>query len=68
MSDYRQQILEAKTGDIIPIVREIDIDCPVEFFAKLSDYGRAENCLLLESKDHLNYGRGWSLRQHIGLK
>lgn len=54
MSDYRQQILDAKAGDIIPIVREIEIDCPVEYFAKLSDYGRAENCLLLESKDHLD--------------
>ncbi|MBW8017187.1 MAG: anthranilate synthase component 1 [Planctomycetes bacterium] len=54
MSDYREQILEANAGDIIPIVRDIDIDCPVEFFAKLSDYGRAENSCLFESKDHLD--------------
>lgn len=61
MSDYRQQILEANAGDIIPIVREIDIDCPVEFFARLSDYGRTENCCLFESKDHLDkegHGQG----------
>ena len=59
MSDYRQQILDAKAGDIIPIVRQIDFDCPVDFFARLSDYGRKKDCCLLESKDHLDKeGRG----------
>jgi len=26
---------------------------PVDFFARLSDYGRAKNCCLLESREHL---------------
>ncbi len=40
-------------GQIVPLVREIDIDEPVDFFARLSDYGRKKHCCLLESKDHL---------------
>ncbi len=54
MSDFRKQVYEAKPGEIIPAVREIDISCPMEFFAKLSDYGRKEHSCLLESKDHLD--------------
>ena len=53
MDDYRQIILGAKPGQIIPIVKQIDMDEPVDFFAKLSDYGRAKNCALLEASDYL---------------
>ena len=53
MNDYRQIILGAKPDQIVPIVKQIDIDEPVEFFAKLSDYGRAKNCCLLEATDYL---------------
>jgi anthranilate synthase component 1 len=53
MDDYRQVILGARPGQIVPIVKEIDIDEPVDFFARLSDYGRAKNCCLLEASDHL---------------
>ncbi len=53
MDDYRQIILNAKAGQIVPIVKEIDIDEPVDFFAKLSDYGRAKNCALFEASDYL---------------
>ena len=38
------------------MVREIDITCPVEFFARLSDYGRKKHCCLLESRDYLTEG------------
>ncbi|MGB8227292.1 MAG: anthranilate synthase component 1 [Sedimentisphaerales bacterium] len=51
--ELNQKIYEAKTGQIIPLVRQIDIAEPVDFFAKLSDYGRKQHCCLLESKDHL---------------
>ncbi len=54
MDNYRQIIKDAQPGQIIPLVKEIDIDCPVEFFAKLSDYGRAKDCCLFESRDHLS--------------
>ncbi|MCP4607879.1 MAG: anthranilate synthase component 1 [Planctomycetes bacterium] len=54
MEDYRKIINEAKPGQIVPIVKEIDIDEPVDFFAKLSDYGRAQNCCLLEATDYLS--------------
>ena len=53
MEDYRQIINSAKPGQIIPIVKQINISEPVDFFAKLSNYGRAKNCCLFESKDHL---------------
>ncbi len=53
MKDYKQIIENAKPGQIIPVVKQIDIDDPMEFFAKISDYGRAQNCCLFESKEHL---------------
>ncbi len=53
MEDYRQIILGAKPGQIVPIVRQIDMDDPVDFFARLSDYGRARNCCLFESREYL---------------
>ena len=53
MEDYRQIILNARAGEIVPIVKEIDIAEPVDFFARLSDYGRAKNCCLFEASDYL---------------
>ncbi len=54
MEDYRQIIDGARPGQIVPVVKEIDISDPVDFFARLSDYGRAENCCLLEARDYLS--------------
>ena len=49
--DY-QKVKEAKNGQIITLYKELDsVPDPVEYFAKLSDYGRKNNCLLLESAD-----------------
>ena len=53
MEDYRQIILDARPGQIVPIVKRIDIKEPVDFFAKLSNHGRAKNCCLFESREHL---------------
>jgi len=53
MDDYRQIILSAKPGQVVPVVKEIDMNDPVDFFAKLSDYGRAKNCCLFESREYL---------------
>ncbi|HNS21514.1 MAG TPA: anthranilate synthase component 1 [Sedimentisphaerales bacterium] len=53
MEDYRQIIENAEPGQIIPIVKRIDVDDPLAFFAKLTDYGRAKNCCLLESREYL---------------
>jgi len=53
MENYRQIIHSAKPGQIIPIVKQMDMAEPVDFFARLSDYGRAKNCCLFESKEHL---------------
>ncbi len=54
MDDYRQIIHSAEPGQVVPIVKEIDIDEPVDFFARLSDYGRAQNCCLFEASDYLS--------------
>jgi len=53
MEDYRQIISSAKPGEIIPIVKQMTIDDPVDFFAKVSDYGRSANSCLFESKEYL---------------
>jgi len=53
MDDYREIILGAEPGQIVPIVKQIDMDDPMDFFAKLSDYGRAKNCCLFESREYL---------------
>ena len=53
MEDYKQIILNAQPGQIIPIVKQIDISDPMDFFAKISDYGRSQNCCLFESREYL---------------
>ncbi|HSW00333.1 MAG TPA: anthranilate synthase component 1 [Sedimentisphaerales bacterium] len=53
MEDYRQIIENAEPGQIVPIVKRIDVADPLEYFAKLSDYGRAKDCCLLESREYL---------------
>lgn len=53
MNDYKQIIKNAQPGQIIPIVKQIDIDDPMDFFARISDYGRLENSCLFESKEYL---------------
>jgi anthranilate synthase component 1 len=56
MMELKQKISDAQAGQIIPLVRQINVSEPVDFFARLSDYGRKQHCCLLESKDHLAEG------------
>ena len=52
MEKIKRLIEESGKGSIIPIVKELDYAIePVEYFAKLSDYGRKDNCILLESAE-----------------
>jgi len=53
MDDYRQIIAGAQPGQIVPIVKQIDMTDPVDFFARISDYGRAEHSCLFESREYL---------------
>jgi anthranilate synthase component 1 len=53
MEDFRQIIENAGPGQIVPVVKEIDMDEPDLFFAKLSNYGRSKNCCLFEATDYL---------------
>jgi anthranilate synthase component 1 len=54
MNEMERQIQQARPGQIVPMVREIDIRCPVEFFSRLTDYGRKKHSCLLESRDYLS--------------
>jgi anthranilate synthase component 1 len=54
MNEIERQIQQARAGQIVPIVREIDIRCPVDFFSRLTDYGRKNHSCLLESRDYLS--------------
>ena len=58
MEQIKKSIEESAIGTIIPFTKELDYAInPVEYFAKLSDYGRKENCILLESAEILTkYG------------
>ena len=52
MEDHLEKIKKAKLGEIIPVFKVIEAPMnSVEFFAKLSDYGRKKNSILLESAD-----------------
>ena len=53
MEDYEQIIRDAKPGQIVPITRQVDMADPMDYFAKLSDYGRAQDCCLFESREYL---------------
>jgi len=53
MDDYRRIIEGARPGQIVPVVRRMDIGDPVDFFAKISDYGRSQHCCLYESREYL---------------
>jgi len=53
MESYEHIIRGARPGQIVPITRQIDMADPMDFFARLSDYGRAENCCLFESREYL---------------
>ena len=53
MDQYKEMIRKGRLGEIVPMVKEIDMRCPVEFFAKVSDYGRKQDCCLFESREHL---------------
>ncbi|MCK5473142.1 MAG: hypothetical protein KAI59_03855, partial [Planctomycetes bacterium] len=54
MDDYKKIISDARPGQIVPIVKKIEMGEPVDFFARLSDYGRAKNCCLFESREYLS--------------
>ena len=45
MEDYKQIIENAKPGEIIPIVKRIEMADPMDFFAKISDYGQGKELL-----------------------
>ena len=45
------KIKNAKIGSILPIYEAVDYIEPIEFFIKLSNYGRNKNAILLESAD-----------------
>jgi len=53
MENYRKIIHSAQPGEVVPIVKRIEIADPMDFFAKISDYGRAQDSCLYESREYL---------------
>ncbi len=52
MEEFRELINKAKPNTVVPVYKVVDApDNAIEYFSKLSDYGRKANCLLLESAD-----------------
>ena len=52
MEKVQNAIKNAKIGTVVPVVETLPYALePVEFFAKLTDYGRKKNAILLESAD-----------------
>jgi len=52
MEEFLEAIKKAKIGSVVPVFKVIEgIRDPIEYFAKLSDYGRKKHSLLLESAD-----------------
>ena len=52
LEEFKEKVEKASLNSIIPIYKVVDnIEDPVDYFAKLSDYGRKKNCMLLESAD-----------------
>ncbi|MFH1587687.1 MAG: anthranilate synthase component 1 [Candidatus Diapherotrites archaeon] len=52
MSKEIKKMEKAGIGSIVPIYRDMPMgQCAVEYFARLSNYGREENAMLLESAD-----------------
>src|SRR3989344_4910447 len=52
MESNNNRLKDAKIGSIVPIVETLPYALePVEYFAKLSDYGRKKHSILLESAD-----------------
>ena len=49
-ANVRKHIADAKTGSLVPIVETLPCAIePVDYFAKLSDYGINKNCVMFES-------------------
>ena len=52
MQEIKNRIKNAEIGSIVPIVETLPFALePVDYFAKLSDYGAKSHCVLLESAD-----------------
>jgi len=52
MDEFREKIKKAKIGEIVPVYKELNLVAnPIDYFAKLTNYGTKKNCLLLESAD-----------------
>ena len=52
MKEFFDKVKNADIGSIVPIYKEYNLSIdPIEFFSKLTDYGRRKNCIMLESAD-----------------
>ncbi len=53
LESHRKEIEKGGVGSIVPLVEEIGITDPMDYFSRISDYGRKRHCCLFESRDYL---------------
>lgn len=52
MQHFKQLIKQSKIGTIVPVYKEVNHAVePLSYFSKVSDYGRKENSIMLESAE-----------------
>ena len=52
MEEFFEKIKKAKLGQLVPVYKIVDAPKDqIDYFAKLSDYGKKKHCLLFESAD-----------------
>jgi len=58
LNELEEIVKNARVGTLVPVYKVLNVELdPLNYFAKLSDYGRKNNCVLLESAEVISkYG------------
>lgn len=58
INELEEIVKNAKVGTIVPVYKILDVElCPIDYFAKLTNYGEKNNSILLESGETVkNFG------------
>ncbi len=52
INELEEIVKSARVGTLVPVYKILNADvCPLDYFAIISDYGRKNNCVLLESAE-----------------
>lgn len=52
INELEEIVKNARVGTVVPVYKVLNTEiCPLDYFAVISDYGRKDNCILLESAE-----------------